>query len=107
MNALALAGTSDQVQNLLAVLTEGSRSDEARIAAGNAIAGILGRHNVDGDAIDAAAQRVRVRRLPGRAPGRGPCPGPLPAVRRGARRAAAPRAPDGRRFLIGSTNSPE
>ncbi|MEZ6019146.1 MAG: HEAT repeat domain-containing protein [Planctomycetota bacterium] len=78
MNALALAGTSDQVQNLLAVLTEGGRSDEARIAAGNAIAGILGRHNVDGDAIDglrsvfASDASLAVRQAAGRALGRFP-----------------------------------
>ena len=76
MNALGLAGTSSEVSGLLAVLTDGARSDDARTAAGNAIAGILGRHNVDGDAIDglrsvfASDASLNVRQAAGRALGR-------------------------------------
>lgn len=76
MHALGLAGTSSEVAGLLAVLTDGERSDEARTAAGDAIAGILGRHNVDGDAIDGLRSvfdsdaSLAVRQAAGRALGR-------------------------------------
>ncbi len=76
MQALGLAGTSSEVSGLIAVLTGGERSDESRAAAGNAIAGILGRHNVDGDAIDGLRSvftsdaALSVRKAAGRALGR-------------------------------------
>ncbi|HPF14060.1 MAG TPA: HEAT repeat domain-containing protein, partial [Planctomycetota bacterium] len=78
MHALALAGTSAEVSGLLAVLVDGARSDDARMAAGDAIAGVLGRHNVDGDAIDglrsvfASDAALGVRQAAGRALGRFP-----------------------------------
>jgi GrpB-like predicted nucleotidyltransferase (UPF0157 family) len=76
MNALSLAGSSAEASALLAVLTDGSRSDEARIAAGDAIAGILGRGNVDVAAIDGLRSvfisdaSLAVRSAAGRALGR-------------------------------------
>ena len=76
MHALALAGNSGQVSGLLAVLTDTARSDAARSAAGDAIAGILGRHNVDGDAVDSLRSvfisdaSLMVRQSAGRALGR-------------------------------------
>ncbi len=76
MNALTLAGTSAEAAGLLAVLTDTARSDAARAAAGDAIAGILGRHNVDADAIDGLRSvfvsdaSLAVRSAAGRALGR-------------------------------------
>ncbi|MFT4648453.1 MAG: GrpB-like predicted nucleotidyltransferase (UPF0157 family) [Glaciecola sp.] len=76
MHALALAGTSAEASGLLAVLTDTARSDAARAAAGDAIAGILGRHNVDADSIDGLRSvfvsdaSLNVRQAAGRALGR-------------------------------------
>lgn len=46
MAALAAAGTPDQTAPLAAVVADESRSDEARVAAGDALAAIFGRHSV-------------------------------------------------------------
>ncbi|MDF1837449.1 MAG: hypothetical protein P1V35_06265, partial [Planctomycetota bacterium] len=76
MHALGLAGTSAESAGLLAVLTDTARSDAARSAAGDAIAGILGRHNVDADSIDGLRSvfvsdaSLGVRSAAGRALGR-------------------------------------
>jgi hypothetical protein len=47
MAALAAAGTADQVPALAAVATTADRTDEARIAAANALSGIFGRTTVE------------------------------------------------------------
>ena len=76
MHALGLAGTSSEVSGLMSVLIDTERSDDARSAAGDAVAGILGRHNVDGDAIDglrsvfASDAALPVRKAAGGALGR-------------------------------------
>ncbi len=76
MRALSLAGSTSQVSGLLAVLTDTARSDAARIAAGDAVAGILGRTAVDADALDALRSvfvsdaSLGVRQAAGRALGR-------------------------------------
>ena len=51
MAALASAGTPDQIGALLAVLTDDARSDAARMAAGDALTGILGRYSVAGNVV--------------------------------------------------------
>lgn len=77
--ALASAGTPAQVPAVLAVITDEGRSDAARAAAGRALAGIFGRHDVGGSAVaglsavvlsdasldvrNAAAQAVGLARL--------------------------------------------
>ncbi len=76
MNALSLAGSADQAAGLLAVLTDTARSDAARIAAGDAFAGILGRSDVDAGAVDGLRSvfvsdaSLGVRQAAGRALGR-------------------------------------
>ena len=49
LGALASAGTPAQAGGILAVITDESRSDAARTAAGRALAGIFGRNDVSGD----------------------------------------------------------
>jgi len=58
LGALASAGTLAQVEAILAVVTDESRSDAARTAAGRALAGIFGRNDVGGDALPGLAAVV-------------------------------------------------
>ena len=58
LGALATAGTPAQAEAILAVVTDESRSDAARTAAGRALAGICGRNDVAGDALAGLAAVV-------------------------------------------------
>jgi hypothetical protein len=49
MSALSVAGTANQAGALLGVLADDGRSEDARVAAADALAGILGRHSVSAD----------------------------------------------------------
>lgn len=77
MEALAAAGTPDQLAALAGVLADGERSDEARVAAAEAMGGIFARHPVTADAAasveavtsDAEAS-IEVRQAAARALGR-------------------------------------
>ncbi|MCP3918402.1 MAG: hypothetical protein GY711_22895 [bacterium] len=76
MHALAAAGGPDQLNALLALATADDRSDEARVAAGDAIAGIVGRSGGSaaiGEALSAVVSSdagLAVRRAAARAMGR-------------------------------------
>jgi hypothetical protein len=48
---LAAAGTPGQIGSLAAVVSDEARSDDARVAAAGALAGIFARHAVPGEAL--------------------------------------------------------
>jgi len=80
MQALAAAGTADQIGALAAVVADTERSDEARVAAADALAGIFGRHVADGSqlaavrAVATSDADLSVREAVARAMGRAQLP---------------------------------